>query len=192
MSSRPSRESSPSNSPKPTRSRDTSANPESSSQQLTASDNGRQRFAEPPQHTTGPLSQSTPSLAEQTTPLIIITSGSPEPNNTPEESRAPESSRQSRSLVSRHHRSGNSSSQPPRRSTTPYDRPRFQSQPRDTASVTAPAMSSAGSSPAGTSTSGPSGSSTPGSIPGYAPFPYPMPATTRGGQGQQGNSGSGK
>jgi hypothetical protein len=183
MSSRPSREPSPSNSPKPVRSQDTSVNIESSSQQSTTSPDHRQHFAETPQPTTGHFSQSTINLPGSSAPLIIITTGSPESLNTTEESQAPESSRQSRSLVSRHQRSGNSFSQSPRRSTTPYARPRFQSQPRENFRSTVPTMSSASSSPGNTSTSGPSGSTTSGSIPGYAPFPYPMPPK-QGGSGK--------
>ncbi|KAF2714868.1 hypothetical protein K504DRAFT_12651 [Pleomassaria siparia CBS 279.74] len=185
MNSRPSPNSSPLNSPKPTTSQTTSAQP-------TASSAG-EGLAETPQLATGLLVQFS---ADSATPPIIITVGSPEPLVTTEQSRVPESSGRGRSLVSRHGRLRNSSSQPPRQFRTPYDRPRFQSQSRDTARTSSSIMSSPSSSPANTTTSGPSGTSTSTSAPGYqlpyAPFPYPMPTNTRGSQGQQRGSGSSK
>ncbi|KAF2194793.1 hypothetical protein K469DRAFT_686753 [Zopfia rhizophila CBS 207.26] len=191
-------------------SKDTPVNPKTSSQQTTEFD-GRQRVERNPQLTSQLRSQSTPDLpstawnqpstsVSRPTPLIVVT-GSPEAITSQEATPSTESApRQGRPLVSRH-RSGNSSSQPPRRSSTPYSRPRSRSQPQGTRTATVTAMSSASSSPGNTSTSGPSGSygSGSGSNPSYhlpyAPFPYPMPgnAANRGGQGNQGsNSGSGK
>lgn len=200
MSSRPSHNSSPSNSPEPTTRRATSVIPEAVSQQ--ANSNSRSDSVETPQPTAGPRSQSTPpdlllarraitSHPRQSAPLIII-SESPEPRSSPEVESA---SRQGRPLVARHGQR-NSSSQPPRRSTTPYARPssqvRARSQPR---SVPTSTMSSASSSPGNTSTAGATSGS--GSNPSYqlpyAPFPYPMPQGGRGSAGnQQGSSNSGK
>ncbi|KAF2247164.1 hypothetical protein BU26DRAFT_566156 [Trematosphaeria pertusa] len=204
MSSRPSNNPSPSNSPEPTPRRAASVIPEASNQTTTSSSDGRQHSVETPQPTAGPRSQSAPPnpvYTEQEThptrPLIIITE-SPEPRSSPE----PESaSRQGRPLAART-ASRNSSSQPPhRRSTTPYARPtssspRSRSQPRSapTPTTTTAAMSSASSSPGNTSTAGATSSSSgnPSYQLPYAPFPYPMPANARGsGQGQQGSSGSG-
>ncbi|KAF1996363.1 hypothetical protein P154DRAFT_538054 [Amniculicola lignicola CBS 123094] len=196
MNSRPSRSSSPSNSTQTT-TQDTSISDQAPLQR-SSSFNGRQHPTETPQtptgihqHTFSSSAAQEPQLSSsgQAAPLIIVT-GSPA-----RAERAEPVSRQSRSLVSRH-RSRNSTSQPPRRLTTPYDRPiRARSQPREALLEPILAMSSAASSPGNTSTSG--GASGSSSNPSYhlpyAPFPYPMPGNGRGGQGQQGsNTGSGK
>lgn len=125
-------------------------------------------------------------------PLIIITEPDPEAAGQ-QTDRATPVPRQGRSTAPQQ-RSGQSSSQPPRPSSS-TNTVRSHSEPR-TAPTTA--MSSAGSSPANTTTtSGASGTSS-GSNPGYhlpyAPFPYPMPGNARGGQNNQGSSsgGSGK
>jgi len=191
MSSRPSQDPSPSSSPKPAPSRNTSPEPESSNQQYAAPTHGLYDFA------VIPSSASDSNSAAPVAPQIVITTESPQQTQVTEEPQAREPGcRQGRSLVSRHHRLRTSFSQPPGRITSPYERPRHQSQPRSIARVSTAAMSSASSSPGNTSTSGPSGS-TSGSTPGYqlpyAPFPYPIPATARGsGQGQQSGRGSGK
>ncbi|PSN74225.1 hypothetical protein BS50DRAFT_10928 [Corynespora cassiicola Philippines] len=199
MSNRPSRSPSPSNSSKPESSQDIPAQPKVSGSLADVSDIPSD-LGEAPQHIAGLRSQSTPNLfsssqaehpstnaspAYSGTPQIVVT-GSPETAETDS------FGRQGRSLVYRH-RTGNSSSQPPRRASTPYTRPRSRSQPREAPTATASAMSSASSSPGNTSTAGAtSGSSgNPSYQLPYAPFPYPMPANARGGQGQQG-SGSGK
>jgi hypothetical protein len=164
MSERPSKTSSPSNSPQPNSAQDRPKVIESITSSATSQD-----FTETPQ-----------STAEQTvsTPVIIVTrsptSRTPTPEITP---------RQSRPLSIRHH------SQPPRRqrSSTPYERPeRSSSNPRETATIitTTTAMSSSSSSSSNTSTAGSSsGSGQSYQLP-YAPFPYPMPANPRGGQGK--------
>ncbi|KAH7128273.1 hypothetical protein B0J11DRAFT_266294 [Dendryphion nanum] len=197
MSDNPSREPSPSNTNKNLSSQDTTVIPEASNQQRSVSDD-RPNLVESPQPTAESRSQSTSDLLSQVqatsstttppafAPLIVIT-GSPQPTDTSARQETTEAAtRQGRPLVSRS-RTGHSSSQPPRRSTTPYSRPRARSQPRGSRTIPTSTMSSASSSPGNTSTSGPS---TSGSGQGYqlpyAPFPYPMP---RGGQGQSGNSG---
>lgn len=196
-------EPSPSNSKKHTNSRETSIAPEHSTQQTSSVDR-TENFTETPQQTAGLQSQPPVTLSaaapgiplpsshlpDQAAPLIIITQSS-EAHSPERKERAASVPRQSRPLVSRH-RTGHSSSQPPRRPTTPYSRPRARSESRRAAV----AMSSAASSPGNTSTSGATSGSGSGSNPSYhlpyAPFPYPMPGNARGsGQGNQG-SGSGK
>ena len=212
MSDRSRRDSSPPSQPKASNKPDTSANTETESQQSLSSHAGQGREAIT-RHTSTLHPHPTPSLqatdAEKespdtnhpgpATPLIIVTC-SPKSPATQGSSTAETTPRQGRALVSRR-RVRNSSSQPPRRSTTPYARPRSRSQPYETAPASVSAMSSASSSPGSTTTSGPSapygggsGSNPSYHLP-YAPFPYPMPgnAGSRGGSGQgtQGGSGAG-
>ncbi|KAH7071596.1 hypothetical protein FB567DRAFT_584259 [Paraphoma chrysanthemicola] len=164
MSNHPSETASPSNSPKHISTR---ATPEA--HQPSASSAAIESFVETPQPTA-----EQPVSPPASTPVIVVTGSST-------------SARESRSLVVRHR---NSSSQPPHRSSTPYARPRSSSQPRDNPTPTASNMSSASSSPGNTSTAGAtSGSSNPGYQLPYAPFPYPMPANTRGSGQQQGGQG---
>ncbi|KAF2740834.1 hypothetical protein EJ04DRAFT_167656 [Polyplosphaeria fusca] len=143
------------------------------------------------------ISLSTTTGSDLSAPRIVITEPA-SPSRSSQRARTEEPPlRQGRTLVSRH-RSGHSSSQPPRRSSTPYARPRTRSQSQDTRTATSSAMSSASSSPGNTATSGTSGpyTSTTGSNPGYhlpyAPFPYPMPGNARGGGSNTQGSGSGK
>jgi hypothetical protein len=198
MSSRPPPNISPSTSPNHRNSRDTSVVPENPNQRGSTS-NDETTFSEAPQDIAGQRSQSpspfssieasNSNLPNPEAPHIIVT-GSPDSANVQNRTeRAASLPRQGRSLVTR--RRLGSSSQPPRRSSTPYSRqPRSQSHSQTSRTLTVSAMSSAASSPGNTTTSG--GTSGSGSNPGYhlpyAPFPYPMPG---GGRGQGGNQGSG-
>ncbi|KAF2660002.1 hypothetical protein K491DRAFT_105817 [Lophiostoma macrostomum CBS 122681] len=201
MSNRPPSKTSPSTSPKHTPSQETSVGPELPHQQGSTS-NDEDEHSEAPQHTAGQRSQhSSPftstgasNLPDSEAPQIIIT-GSPDSANVQDRTeRAASLPRQGRSLVTR--RRFGSSSQPPRRSSTPYSRqPRSQSHSQTSRTLTVSAMSSASSSPGNTSTSG--GASGSGSNPSYhlpyAPFPYPMPGNGRGqGSNQGSGGGSGK
>ncbi|KAF1835836.1 hypothetical protein BDW02DRAFT_578424 [Decorospora gaudefroyi] len=169
MSDRPSETSSPSNSSKP---RNTRTTPEAIQSIISSATS--QDFREPPQ-----------LPAEQTvsTPKIIVTeSHSPTPETTPQ---------QNQSLAIRHR---SSSLQPPGQahSSTPSEHSPSQSSfisaaSLITTSATTIAMSSSTSSPSNTSSTGSTAGSGHIQLP-YAPFPYPMPASPRGGQ-QQGGQG---
>jgi len=196
MSSGPSNNPSPSRSPEPPTRRVTSATaPALEPPNLSNNPTGHQDSAETPQPTAGLRSLSTlpdPLVTRQsitshprpTAPFIFITE-TPATRNNPEVS---SSSRQGRPLATRH-ALRSSSSQPPRRSRTPYGRPasliRAHSQPRSAPSTVSATMSSSSSSPGNTSTAGSSSGSNPSYQLPYAPFPYPMPKP-------QGGSGSGK
>lgn len=168
MSNRSSKNTSPSNSPKPTDNRARLEASQTFSSSATSED-----FAEPPQATAEQLAS---------TPVIIVTDSS---SRTP----TPNPTQQDRSLVV------SSPSQPLRdqHSSTPDERTAYSAvTPRTISISTTPAMSSASSSPGNTSTAGASaGSSNPSYQLPYAPFPYPMPANARG-SGQQQSSGQGK
>jgi hypothetical protein len=187
MSSGPSDNPSPSRSPEPSTRHTTAASPTSpASPKQESNTTGPQSSAETPQPTAGTTifgDLYTPILSRQaitshsrpTPPLIFITE-TPSTRGTPE---VDSSSRQGRTLVARHTHRG-SSSQPPRRSRTPYSRPetltRAHSQPRSTpTTIPSVTMSSSGSSPGNTSTAGSSSGSNPTYQLPYAPFPYPKP-----------------
>jgi hypothetical protein len=175
MSSQPTGDPSPSNSSKPTSTRDT---PEASQLITSSSSAAPPDFVESPQS-----SAERPVVTSSSAPAIVIA-------GTPSHTSTPESTQQPRPLGFSQPAGNDWSSQPlhHQHSARPPASSLSGSEPH--ANTTTSVMSSSSSSPGNTSTAGTSsGSSNPSYQLPYAPFPYPMPANGRGSGQQQGGQG---
>ena len=154
----------------------------------------QQYMSNPPSETFSPSKSPKPS--GNATPEVVQVTTSSESSQGPTETPQPTAEHPVSAPVivfttSPSPHSPTRSSSPGHRSenTSATQSPRSQSPSHQTPSNTTATMSSSSSSPGNTSTSGSTSGSNPSYQLPYAPFPYPMPANTRGSGQQSGGQG---